>query len=202
MDLKNLPFNWFDIVVVVVLVAGILRGRKNGMSEELMPLLQWLLIIFGASQLYEPLGNWVSSMTLFSRLTCYVTCYIAVGVVIKLVFTGFKYLLHGKLIGSDIFGKGEYYLGMLAGMVRFGCALIAVLAVLNAKLFTQDEIKRDIEFQKDVYGSEFFPKLYNVQQQVFEKSLIGPLIKNNLRVLLITPTPSENKQIQRKEWQM
>jgi len=202
MNWGDLPFNWFDVVLVAVLVAGTFRGRKNGMSEELLPLLQWLIIIFAAAQLYEPLGQTIASVTLFSLLFGCVTAYIATAIIVKLLFSGFKYFLKGKLIGSDVFGKGEYYLGMLAGMVRFGCVLIAVLAVLNARLFTQAEIKRDIEFQKDVYGSEFFPKLYTVQQQVFEKSATGSLIKQNLGALLIKPTPSENKQIQRKEWQM
>lgn len=198
----DLPFNWFDLVLVAVLVAGIFRGRKSGMSEELLPLVQWLIIIFGAAGFYEPLGETIANATLFSLLFGYVTGYLAIAISVKLLFVGFKYFLKGKLIGSDVFGKGEYYLGMLAGMVRFGCVVIAVLAVLNARLFTPDEIKRDIEFQKDVYGSQFFPKLYTVQQQVFEKSAAGSFIEQNLGALLIKRTPSENKQIKRKEWQM
>ena len=145
----------------------------------------------------------LANATPFSLLFSYVAAYIAVGISVKLLFAGFKYLLKGKLIGSDVFGEGEYYLGMMAGMVRFGCVLIAILAVLNARLFTKTEIEGDINFQKDVYGSEFFPKLYTVQQQVFEKSATGSLIKQNLGFLLIKPTQPENKQRQqRKEWEM
>ena len=36
MALNNLPFNWFDITVAV-LGFGLWRGRKNGMTKEVMP---------------------------------------------------------------------------------------------------------------------------------------------------------------------
>jgi len=198
-----LPFNGFDLVLVVVLIGGFLLGRKNGMSEELLPLVQWLIIIFGSAQLYQPLGQMLADATALSLLSSYIIAYISVAIAVKLLLTGFKYLLKGKLIGGDAFGEGEYYLGMTAGMVRFGCGVIAILAVLNARSFTRAEIEGDIKFQKDVYGSEFFPKLYTVQQMVFEKSATGSLIKQNLGFLLIKPTAPENKQrAQRKNWEM
>src|SRR5437868_1219062 len=47
MSLDKLPINLFDLALVGLLVAGIYRGRKHGMSEELMLLLKWLVIVFG-----------------------------------------------------------------------------------------------------------------------------------------------------------
>ena len=40
-----MSFNWFDMVVVVVLGFGLFRGRRNGMSKELIPLLEWLVLV-------------------------------------------------------------------------------------------------------------------------------------------------------------
>ena len=57
MSLDQLPINLFDLVVIVVLLAGITRGRKHGMSEELMSLLSWLAILFGGAAVYEPGGE-------------------------------------------------------------------------------------------------------------------------------------------------
>ena len=48
-SLDQLPINMFDLVVVLVLAAGIFRGRKNGMSEELLSLLKWVAILIGCS---------------------------------------------------------------------------------------------------------------------------------------------------------
>jgi hypothetical protein len=76
------------------------------------------------------------------------------------------------------------------------------LALLNARNFKQSEIRADIKYQNDVYGSTFFPKLYNIQSQVFKHSLTGPLIKDNLGFLLIKPTYPEKKELKRKELEM
>ena len=42
---NGMPFNWFDMLVVVVLGFGLFRGRRNGMSKELLPLLEWLVMV-------------------------------------------------------------------------------------------------------------------------------------------------------------
>ena len=45
--------------------------------------------------------------------------YITVAIVVKLAFAGMKKATGGKLLGSNVFGRAEYYLGMMAGAVRF-----------------------------------------------------------------------------------
>jgi uncharacterized membrane protein required for colicin V production len=196
----KLPFNFFDFILVAVLVAGILRGRKHGMSEELLGLLKWLAIIIVCALIYEPLGKLFVSQ--FTLLSCYIMAYLTVGLAVLIAFAGIKRALGGKLLGSDLFGKAEYYLGMGSGMVRFTCMLLAALALLNARLFSTDEVKAMENFQNDVYGSNFFPTLHTVQSAVFERSLLGPWIKDNLSFLLIKPTPPENRQFKQKEFQM
>ena len=201
MNLDQLPINWFDLTVVLMLVMGILRGRKHGMSEELLYLVQWLAIIFGAAAMYEPGGKLFAQSTVFSLLFSYVFVYLAVAVVIKILFSLFKHGVGGKMIGSDIFGPTEYYLGMLAGMVRYACILIMFLSVLNARYFTPKEVKDMDYYQKDVYGSDFFPTIHSLQVQVFEKSLTGPAIKKYLDFFLIKPTVSEKKNLKRREFE-
>src|SRR5712664_3391492 len=124
MNLNSLPFNGFDLVLVLILIAGVKRGRKQGMSLELMQLLKWLLILFVCALAYEPIGSFFSgSTTMFSTLACYLMAYTGGALLIVLVFAGLKHSLGGKLVGSDIFGSAEYYLGMGSGLIRFACAL-------------------------------------------------------------------------------
>ena len=203
MSIDQLPFNFFDVVLVVLLVAGILRGRRHGMSEELMGLLMWVAIVFGCAVIYQPGGDLIGQFTsLFSRLTCYLVAYVVGALLVVLLFAGIKRGLDGKLLGSDVFGRSEYYLGMGAGLVRFSCILLAVLALLNARYFSPAEVrameKRDI----DLYGSTYFPGLHSVQATVFDKSLTGPWIKENLGFLLIVPTKPEDKELHQKEYVM
>ena len=195
----NLPFNWFDILVVVVLYFGLSRGRKHGMSEELVSLLKWMAILFGCAALYQPIGNAIATSSVFNQLSGYLIAYLGVALIIAALFAVFKTAIGGKLVGSDTFGRSEFYLGMIAGMVRFCCLLIVGLALLNARAYTTAEIHADVKYQNDVYGSTFFPKLYTVQAQVFDNSLTGPWIKTNLSFFLIKPTEPEKKEIRKQK---
>jgi len=151
---------------------------------------------------YEPVGKWLADSSPFSHLFSYVMAYFAIALVILSIFAGIKRLLGGKLLGSDLFGKAEYYLGMGSGLVRFTCMLLAALALLNARYFTPREVDAMTKFQNDVYGSNFFPTFHSVQSTVFETSLTGPWIKDHLSFLLIKPTEPENKAYKQKEFQM
>src|SRR5262249_16894205 len=134
-----------------------------------------------------------------SKLFCYIIAYVGTALVIVLLFAGIKRALGGKLLGSDLFGKAEYYLGMGSGLIRFACILLVVLAVLNARYYTVQEVKAEEKFQNDVYGSHFFPTLQNIQSTVFERSFTGPWIKENLSFLLIKPTAPEKKELHQKD---
>lgn len=195
----KLPINWFDVVVLVVVIAGITRGRKRGLSEELVTMLQWAFIMVGCAFLYRPAGQFLAQISPLSSLFCYIASYLVIAGVISAVFIMVKRTIGGKLIGSDVFGKGEYYLGMPAGAVRFACILMCVLAIVNARFYTESEIKAAEAYNKDVYGSNFFPGLYELQQDVFHHSLLGPAIRNHVSFLLIEPTPTEVKRLKRPE---
>jgi uncharacterized membrane protein required for colicin V production len=202
LSLDSLPINAFDFVLIVVLLTGILRGRKHGMSEELMNLLKWLAILVGSAMVYEQGGQMLAHSTPFCLLTCYILVYSVSAAIIYLIFALLKRGFGGKLIGSDVFGGAEYYLGMVAGLTRCSCILLAMMALLNARYFTPKEIKDMEKFQDDVYGSNYFPTLHSIQAVVFEKSLAGPWIKDKLSFLLIKPTQPENKQLRQKEFEL
>lgn len=198
MNIGSLPFNWFDLVVVVVLLVGVQRGRSRGMSEELMSLLKWLAIVFGCALLYRPVGDMIAATSVFSQLSGYLMAYLGIALIIAAAFALFKKYTGEKLVGSDVFGRTEFYLGMLAGMLRWSCMLVAVLALLNARDYTPAEVNADVAYQNDVYGSTYFPKLYSVQAQVFKKSLVGPWIKDELSPLLIKPTVPQKRGLKQK----
>lgn len=200
MNLNNLPFTWFDVMLLLMVIMGIARGRKRGLSQELFTMLLWLVLVLGCAVAYMPLGDLLASATGFSPLTCYVICYLAVAALLSVLFAPIKRALGGKMITADSFGSAEYYVGMPVGMIRFLCILIAMLAILNARLYSTKEIAAREAYQKDVYGSDFFPGLSTLQQDVFEKSFTGPHIKKYLSFLLIKPTsPRQQQPIRRPD---
>jgi uncharacterized membrane protein required for colicin V production len=200
MSLDKLPINAFDFVVVAVLVLGIFRGRKHGMSEELIGLLTWLAVLFGCAAVYDPLGKMLAQSSPFSLLSSYLMVYVVAALVILGLFALVRRGIGGKLVGSDLFGRAEYYLGVGSGMVRWSCILLTALALLNARYYSYTEAHAMEKYQDDLYGSNYFPTLHSVQSVVFEKSLIGSWIHENLAFLLIRPTEPEDKSIHQKEF--
>ena len=136
-------------------------------------------------------SNEKSSPSFISTLLCPTVVsysYSFIAVFVLLLFTLLSESLGRKLAGSDASGKGEFYLAMPAGVLRFACILIALLALLNARLYRTEEIKAMEKFQNDNYGSQFFPTLGSVQTEVFENSFVGPQVRKYMSFLLIKPT--------------
>jgi len=201
-DVANPPINWFDFTVLLVLIFGFTRGRKHGMSVEMMYLLQWIGMIAGAAYAYRPVGDYMEKNTVFSRICCYITVYLITLLVVRIFFQVIRRLVGGKLVGSNVFGGGEYYLGMVAGVLRYACILIAVMALLNARHYTYQEINTREKYINDTYGSSFFPGLHSIQVAVFKDSFVGSTVKQHLPFLLIRPTDTEKKGIKAQQYDL
>jgi hypothetical protein len=194
-SLDHLVINLFDVLLVTILVAGIVHGRKRGMSGELLSVFKWLAILFGCAAIYQPTGRLVARSGAFSLVSGCLMAYLGAALLILLAFSVVERRVCSKRVGSDMFGRGEYYWGMAAGMVRFSCMLLAALALLNARSFSPAEVKAMEVFQDATYGSHFFPTLHTAQAAVFETSLTGPWIKQGLGFLLINPSEPQPQRI-------
>ncbi|HEX3890338.1 MAG TPA: hypothetical protein VHX90_05750, partial [Verrucomicrobiae bacterium] len=62
---------WFDGVVVLALAFGIFLGRRNGMSKELLPFLQWLILVPLCAFLYPIAGTFFINVFHLDKLTSY-----------------------------------------------------------------------------------------------------------------------------------
>ncbi len=202
----NLPVNWFDIFVVVMLFVGYLRGKKNGMSQESLAVMRWVAVMLLPAIAYEPLGLWLANTAHLGKLSAFLIAYLVTALVVALILILLTGKLGEKLKGSDAFGKAEFYLAMPAGMLRFACVVIVLLALLNARYYSTAEVKAAQKYDQDNYGSSFFPHLYSIQDDVFKNSFIGSQVHQHLGFLLIKPTPallSPSAPTKRKEftWQ-
>lgn len=200
---NGMSYDWFDLVFVVVLGFGLFRGRHNGMAKELLPLLEWLVMIPLCGLVYPMLAGTLVGYLGDPLWSC-LAAYLALALAVFIVFTILKRQLAEKLVKSDFFKGSEYYLGMLAGMVRYACVLIFALALLNAPVYTQAEISaQHARDQKNFGGGagsgfagNYFPHLFEVQSAVFKDSFIGPRIKDNLGKLLIDTGQSGVESVQ------
>jgi len=186
----NFSIGWADALIGILLIIGVIRGRKRGMSEELLDIIKWLVIVVAAAALYQPIGQFLNQVSLFSLLSCYVAVY---GLIILFVMLLFSFLKRGigeKLVGADTFGGAEYYLGMMAGFFRYTCIIVVGMAFLNARFYSPAEVQAKSKYQQDNFGSSFFLTLPDLQKEVFVESLTGRAVHEFLPVVLIKPTAS------------
>jgi uncharacterized membrane protein required for colicin V production len=196
MNIETLSVSWIDLVVVALLGFGLWRGRKRGMSEELLDIIKWAVILVVAGLLYEPSGRFLSEITsVFSLLSCYVAMYIALAFLVILLIAMVRKSVGAKLVGSDVFGSAEYYLGMIAGTFRYACIILVGMAFLNARYYSPEELRAGTKYQEDNFGTTFFLTWPDLQQEVFKRSLAGRFTHEYLDVLLIRPTADDGKSL-------
>ncbi|HUB87257.1 MAG TPA: CvpA family protein [Verrucomicrobiae bacterium] len=190
--LNNLPFGWFDVAAVAILAFGFFRGRKNGMTKEVLPMLQWVCTIIVCGLGYEMAGAIFINTFQMSKTVSFVLGYLVLTLIVYFVFMLLKNSLTPRLTGSNIFGSSEYYLGMISGMIRYACLIIFALAFLNAPYYSPADIAKAKAFNarwfgggEEGYSGNFFPSLQQVQTSVFKSSLIGPCVTNYLGMLVI-----------------
>jgi uncharacterized membrane protein required for colicin V production len=198
MDLTKIQVNWVDLAVVAVLFFGLTRGRKRGMSEELLDVFKWLIIVVAAGFFYAPIANAISANSVFSLLTCNITSYVLLALLVMVAFALLQRSVGQKLVGSDVFGAGEYYLGMMGGMVRYGCIAIVVFSLINARHYTPDEIRQTAKYQQDNFGDISFPTFGSIQEEVMRKSLIGRFATQYLDSVILRSTAPQEKGLMRE----
>ena len=108
---------------------------------------------------------------------------------------------------NNFFGGGEYYLGMMSGVVRYACMLMFVLALLNAPYYSAADIKATEAYNEPLvrrrhegYSGNYFPDVANrAGISVFKESFIGPYIKDNLGMLLIKTASADSEATNRAQ---
>lgn len=182
-----LHLNLFDLAVVVWLIIGFFMGRKHGMSQELLPLTQWIAVVISASLFYRVIALPLSQRTGLTLLPCALASYVFIGCVVYGLLGNLKKKLDDKFQEGDYFGNGEYYLGMASGVVRFMCILICMLAVMNARIITKAERDATLAMQKQNFEDIRFPTYGEVQNAVLIESSTGNFVREYLPHFLITP---------------
>jgi len=192
MSLDHLSFGWFDIVLLAMIGLGIFRGRKHGMTKEVLPMFEWLTIVLVCGLCYEMAGQLYINFAKLGITAAYIWGYLTLALLVFLLFIVLKKMLMPRLTGSNVFGSMEYYLGTTSGAIRFVCMTFFALALLHAPIYTAADIAQQKAYNARWYGGglkgysgNYFPSVQTVQEEVFKNSFTGSLIQNYLDVMLI-----------------
>jgi uncharacterized membrane protein required for colicin V production len=191
----DFTFSWVDLITVLVLVIGFVRGRKRGLSEEFLDVLQWGVIVTLSILFYRPVGDFMNQQRLVSQAMSYVFSILTIALVVKMIFSLFKRQLGQKIIDGDVFGRFEYYLGMLAGMVRWSCMYFLVLSMLHAPHYTKEYRVAKAKSDDYNWGTSIFPSVMSIQEEVFTRSLTGRNAEKYLASVLIAPSSIDSNQL-------
>ena len=187
MDMSAFNVTWFDAVVVIMVGAGLFVGKKRGMSNELLDVFCWLMMVVVSALYYKPLAEILSKLASLSLFHASVICYLAIAIFIRIIFGYIKRAVGEKLVGSDLFGRAEFYLGALAGALRFFCMVIMFVAIINAKFVTKVMVDAQNKAQEAEFGSAFFPTYSRIQGAVLFESTCGKFFRDKLEAQLIEP---------------
>lgn len=187
MKIGSLTLAWFDFLLVALLAFGIFRGRKRGMSEEMLDLFQWLVIIAVGALIYDPVGRVISRAARIDLFYGYIIAYGFTAVFTKLGFAAVKRMVGEKLVQSDTFGNYEYYLGMVAGALRYFCVVLFCLSFLHAKYVSAAERAASHKMQQENFGFTLLPTMGSMQQSIFHESWTGGWIAKHLDEQLMNP---------------
>jgi uncharacterized membrane protein required for colicin V production len=190
-----LAVGWVDFLTILVICIGIVRGRKRGLSEELLDTMMWLIILVAGAFLYRIMGNFLIQKPILSLLTYYILSYVSVALAIKIIFVLIKRKFGQKVVESDMFGRLEFYGGMMAGAVRFSCMYFFALSLLHAPHYSEEfwaSRAKEVDYN---YGSDFFPHPCKIQRSVFQDSFTGKNAEKYLAMLLIEQTDGSAKAI-------
>lgn len=191
----SLTVGWVDFVTILVICVGVIRGRKRGLSEEILDTAMWILILVAGAYFYRSLGDLMNQKSLLSKLACYILSYILIALGLKIVFTLIKSKFGAKIVESDMFGRLEFYGGMGAGAVRFTCIYFFLISLLHAPHYSAEFLAKrakDVDYN---YGSDFFPHPSKIQKAVFNDSFTGKITEKHLAVLLLEQMDGKSKVI-------
>ncbi len=157
------------------------------MSQEILPTLQWIAIMVLGGLFYRPVAAFLLQTSPLGGLLANILAYVIIALVVHIVFLLIKKAIGEKLVGSDLFGRAEYYLGMLAGAVRFACMLVCLLALMNSRIYSAEELAQNAKTQAHDFEGVSFPTYGTIQHAVLIDSLSGRTVKRDLAFFLISP---------------
>lgn len=180
-------YHGFDIVLLILIISGLLYGRKRGLSVELLPLLHWLTLVAVCGTLCEPIGAPIAALIEIQPNAAFAFVYLILAAAISYGFWTLSRTAGKGLPGSKCFGDAEFPLGAVAGAIRFVTILFAALALTSAQYIPEEDLAEPrFAFQT---GENDGPDPAELHRSVFVRSWGGRWLKHNFSRWLIAAEP-------------
>ncbi len=195
--MESIGHYWFDVLIAIVVISGLVYGYKQGISVELVPMLKWITIVVVCGTFYKELGSELARSVQIQPNLAFVVVYLVMAGILMGIATAIKNAIGEKLVGAHVFGKAELPLGAIAGIIHFGCVIFVGLSLLSSAYVTEEELTGPPLPAESSLADHFSPA--NIQRGVFHQARSGQLLKGYLGQWLIAAQPPvqyETKKIE------
>ena len=133
-----MSLNWLDIIILVPLLVGLVRGIMHGFVSEVIGLAVVILGVLGARMFAPPCSAWMLKQFAWKAEVCDIVAYVLVFLAIAIVLSMVGALL-SKLLHAIHLGWLNRLLGGVVGFAKFG--IVVLLAV-----FVMERINRNFHW--------------------------------------------------------
>ncbi|MCD6048621.1 MAG: hypothetical protein K0Q55_24 [Verrucomicrobia bacterium] len=180
-------YHGFDIVILILIISGLLYGRKRGLSVELLPLAHWLTLVIVCGTFSEPIGAPIAALIEIQPNAAFVFVYLILAGAVTYGFWTLSRTVAKGLPGSKCFGEAEFPLGAVAAAIRFVTILFVGMALTSAQYIPEEDLAEPrFAFQTE---ENSFPDPAELHRGVFVRSWGGRWLKHNFGHWLIAAQP-------------
>ncbi|MBN1268968.1 MAG: CvpA family protein [Kiritimatiellae bacterium] len=145
---ESVHYNFVDILAILFLIMGLLRGLKRGLSGEIARLAGVLLAVWAGWRFYEPLGERIFRAT---RLTAQPSRALAFFAAVAI---GYLLMLAARLVLRQLMeftfkGRIERVGGALCGLLKAAAAVAAVIIFMG---LVPSAYLREVFAERSLFG--------------------------------------------------
>ena len=168
--------NYFDIVIGIILIIGIIRGFKNGLVIELASLAALVLGVLGAIKFSGFTADWLSQYFTSNHIgiIAFLVTFVAIVIIVHLIAKAVD-----KLVKAVALGTVNRLLGATFSFLKYAFILSILLSVFNSFDRTFNILPEETRESSIIYEplSEFAPRVFpylnfdseEIRQKVEEK---------------------------------
>lgn len=122
--------NWLDVLLVLPLVFGLVRGLMHGFISEIITFAVVILGVLGSWVAAPPFSEWLLAQFAWPKEVCDVVAYMLIFIGIAIVLSLLAKLLN-KFLKAIHLGWANRLLGGIFGICKFGILVLLVVFVLD-----------------------------------------------------------------------
>lgn len=166
-----MSFNWYDIVVGIVLLWGFWRGIRIGFFGEILRVVGLVSMVAAALHFYIPAGDWLQRTAKLPEEPARLTAFVVIAVVVYLVVNRLRNAVHMRMksfrFGALLENVGGAFTGVARAVIIMG--FLTIVISLMRSPFWHEQVSKNSEFGAFVVAE--FPSVAAVVEKKFPETL-------------------------------